>query len=61
MADINVDSIGFCPVVQPSSSHVEICPICKGKGTIQDNVNITAIITRTCHGCNGYGWVTVKD
>jgi DnaJ-class molecular chaperone len=43
-------------------SHAEICPVCLGKGKVQeDNPSGTNIIYNTCHGCGGQGWVTVKD
>jgi hypothetical protein len=32
--------------------HSELCPVCKGSGKINDI---------TCHGCNGKGWVEVKN
>lgn len=46
-------------------NHSEICPICKGCGIYKeyyDYVNTTgAFSQRTCHGCNGKGWITVPD
>jgi len=33
-------------------SHAEICPVCKGKGKIDD---------KPCHGCGGLGWITIQD
>ena len=45
--------------------HAEVCPVCKGSGKYRDytNCNYTATIyvERTCHGCNGTGWITVTD
>lgn len=40
-------------------SHAEICPICKGKGTIEDKESTCG--GKSCHGCSGSGWVTVQD
>jgi hypothetical protein len=39
-------------------AHAEICPVCNGKGTIEQN---GATDPKTCHGCNGKGWVTVGE
>ena len=45
--------------------HAELCPVCKGTGKYKDytNCNYTSItyIEKTCHGCNGMGWVEVTD
>lgn len=30
--------------------HAEKCPVCEGEGKHKD---------KTCHGCNGRGWVEV--
>jgi len=36
------------------------CPVCGGKGVIQREGNTTGDTgTKTCHGCNGRGWVSV--
>lgn len=51
------------------SNHSEICPVCKGKGHIEDYDNnrltdTTVPITKinyTCNGCSGKGWVVVPD
>ena len=32
-------------------SHAEICPVCSGKGKVEEE--------RQCHGCAGLGWITV--
>lgn len=38
-----------------------LCPVCIGKGLIMDiNANSTQP-TKTCHGCNGKGWVEVSN
>lgn len=29
-----------------------LCPVCKGSGKFKD---------KECHGCNGKGWVEVRD
>jgi len=36
------------------------CPVCFGKGKFQTGDNY-ASIEKTCHGCNGRGWVIVPD
>ena len=45
--------------------HAEICPVCKGSGKYRDYSNCnhtsTIYVERTCHGCNGIGWVEVVD
>jgi DnaJ-class molecular chaperone len=41
-------------------AHSEICPICSGNGKIADT-ETSAIILKTCHGCGGFGWITVED
>lgn len=46
------------------SSHAELCPVCKGRGYINE-VGFTGKVDPTtetkCHGCDGKGWVTVSD
>ena len=46
-------------------NHSEICPVCNGTGLYKeylDYVSTTGPVSvRTCHGCNGKGWVTVND
>lgn len=44
-----------CPI---EHSHAEKCPVCGGTGKLKDN---TSASEHTCHGCNGVGWVTVRD
>lgn len=43
----------------------EICPVCKGIGKYVEYLNYyinTAPYTeKTCHGCNGRGWVSVPE
>ena len=45
--------------------HAEKCPLCFGKGTLPVNYKGEWIPRyseqKTCHGCNGRGWVTVED
>ncbi len=46
-------------------AHAETCPICNGSGKIAirgGKLDTTALAspTKTCHGCGGTGWVTVK-
>jgi hypothetical protein len=40
-------------------AHAEVCPICHGKGVIPDEGGTSSV--KTCHGCNGCGWVEVAD
>jgi DnaJ-class molecular chaperone len=42
-----------------SRAHAEICPVCNGSGRLPESGTSTA--GKTCHGCNGTGWVTVQD
>ena len=42
--------------------HSEKCPICNGKGTIpQFNASTESSMEITCHGCNGKGWIEVRN
>lgn len=36
------------------------CPVCKGKGKMMDS-DFYKTEERTCHGCNGKGWVEVSE
>lgn len=38
--------------------HSELCPVCQGEGKIRDKLSGEK---KTCHGCNGRGWVEVND
>jgi len=40
-------------------AHSEICPVCQGKGKLEDKQVTHG--EKTCHGCNGRGWVEVQD
>ncbi len=55
-------------------SHSEICPVCGGTGIFKcvqyEQLNapypfvtspIKSYTERTCHGCQGKGWITVPD
>lgn len=44
-------------------AHPEKCPVCLGEGVIIEILNGTlpCTIKKTCHGCNGKGWVEVSD
>lgn len=55
-------------------SHSEICPVCGGTGIFKcvqyEQLNapypfvtspIKSYMERTCHGCQGKGWITVED
>jgi hypothetical protein len=39
---------------------IELCPVCKGSGKYPDyhEGSTAGPIERTCHGCDGKGWVT---
>ena len=39
--------------------HAELCPVCKGEGTVI--LEKEAAVRVPCHGCDGRGWVTVQD
>lgn len=49
------------------SNHAEICPVCNGAGKykeytfFRDRTTTQTYIEKTCHGCEGLGWVTVTD
>lgn len=49
----------------PTKAHAEICPVCGGSGQLQDYCNVgsagTNIGYKTCHACQGDGWVVVPD
>ena len=51
-------------------AHAEKCPICLGSGKITDwsrfeeskrATNGLESIESPCHGCNGKGWIEVRD
>lgn len=42
-------------------THAQLCPICNGKGKIEDDFQHTAQELKQCHGCFGKGWVEVSD
>ena len=49
-------------------SHAQKCPICNGKGHINQEGNFAyrdeqgnTAPQKTCHGCGGRGWIEVKD
>ena len=37
------------------------CPVCNGTGVYQWPDIKGAFCPRECHGCNGFGWVEVRD
>lgn len=37
-----------------------LCPVCNGGGTIPTSGTAVAP-EKTCHGCDGKGWVTVPE
>jgi RecJ-like exonuclease len=41
-------------------THAEVCPVCRGKGTLLYFENAVAY-TDICTACGGSGWVTVCD
>ena len=44
-------------------ARAEICPVCSGTGVYPkpDPNNKTQAESRTCHGCQGKGWVSIED
>jgi len=47
-------------------AHAEKCPVCGGKGEIDDPIDDSSFYPthaskKTCHGCGGKGWVVVPD
>lgn len=40
-----------------------LCPVCDGKGKINDPLTVaaTSTVKVVCHGCQGRGWVEVSD
>ena len=49
------------PICAPQP-RAQLCPVCLGKGTVaeQDFGYTSGTNPKTCHGCGGLGWVTVK-
>ena len=43
--------------------HAEQCPVCYGKGVVPDEIGMgsTASATKTCHACQGRGYIFVPD
>ena len=42
------------------NGHAEVCPVCGGGGKVIDPITDITEPTKTCHGCGGQGWITVK-
>lgn len=42
-------------------NEAQLCPICMGKGTIQNRMVDATDTTDRCHGCDGKGWVVVEQ
>lgn len=53
-------------------SHAEVCPVCEGTGKVKEynkyfspfgfeHSTGLSYIEKTCHGCQGKGWVNVTD
>lgn len=47
-----------------TDSQVHLCPVCEGKGTLKEEKtyrwegsNSKLNTDKTCHGCDGKGWV----
>jgi len=52
----------FGCVPPQSQSHAEKCPVCHGEGTLEQTASFTTDCSRkTCHGCNGKGWIVIHD
>lgn len=42
--------------------HAQRCPVCLGRGWIEENSGTTSgIVRKVCHGCGGLGWIQVSD
>jgi len=41
--------------------HSERCPLCHGEGKYIPEGWSIPIYNQPCHGCNGKGWIEVKD
>ena len=43
--------------------HAERCPVCSGNGVVRTNdiYSKEEKDTKVCHGCDGKGWVEVRD
>lgn len=42
-------------------AHAEKCLLCNGEGTKGGVPRDAGACQEICHGCGGYGWVTVGD
>ncbi len=44
-------------------THAEKCPVCGGTGTVDTTVvaGHPVKLSRSCHGCDGKGWVVVTE
>ena len=42
-------------------THSEKCPICFGAGKIAQSGGYSSAVEITCHGCQGRGWIEVRD
>lgn len=38
-----------------------LCPVCNGTGKLQPTGDQSGCELKTCHGCNGKGWVEVQE
>lgn len=53
------------PIYQiPIHAHAEICPVCGGSGCLPTTNDYSSSAKdtphKTCHGCGGCGWITVR-
>lgn len=55
------ESLTTALIKEEKIMHAEICPICKGTGKITTGRDSTTPIEKTCHGCNGKGWIEIHD
>ena len=40
-------------------AHAEKCPVCSGSGKLPGDTGTTDCTPKTCHGCNGRGWIVI--
>jgi DnaJ-class molecular chaperone len=64
----NAEDLDHCEkfpqwIIKKPVPHTEMCPVCSGSGEIiipQVESTSATPLTKTCHGCGGTGWVTVR-
>jgi len=61
---ITIDTDTVTPNYMGGTGRAQQCPVCFGKGKVanEEYGNSTGAQREiTCHGCQGLGWVTVRD